>query len=365
MIQLISILKLFTLTLNIMENPTVPIHVKMPISVPEDFGQVDGTPISNKDTILSEVDTILERPPASVEYVLCTAVSNIEIFGYGLSFNSYGHSAVRYTDPDGNDIVMNIEGKVEGKPMVQFRKACDYFYGTNSNKHGTQKGAMYNRHMVTIRIEHVDPEGIKKMHEYFLELEKEGFKNHKKFNIAIGPLLNTLGNFITLPEYGNCAKWVSEGLLRAGVVTSVSMWPKSVLIDMFENYKRTKTKTTNNMNIVYYYRPEEAKRSYGTKGISFEGVAPLQPIRSFLYSDMTRYANALVYVKKGSITARPVINPFPKTPSTFRNVVNNKYVVTVSVFASCVGLRYGYKRINFAHVRKTVKDTFTFNTTQI
>lgn len=327
--------------------------------VPDDFGQVNGTSISNKLTILNEIDNILETNTPSIEYILCKPYAYFKLpFGYGFNFNSYGHSAVRYTDPDGNDIVMNIEGKVKGKPMIQFYKSSDYFYGTDENTHGSQKGAMYNRDMVGIRIENVDSNDIKKMHEYFKELSADGFEKHKKFNIAIGPILNTIGKFIPLPEYGNCAKWVSEGLLRAKVTTSVSMWPKSVLIDMFENYKKTNTKELDNMNIVYYYRPEEAKRSYGTNGLSFEGVAPLQPLRSFLYSDLTRYASALVYVKKGSIVAKPVVNPFPKPPSQFRNTVNNKYVITTSVIVSCVGIRYGYKRINFSNVKRNIKEIF-------
>lgn len=139
-----------------------------PFSVPKDFGQVDGTPISNKCTILSEIDDVLEKKSPSVEYILCKPFAYIKLpFGFGFNFNSYGHSAVRYTDSDNNDIVMNIEGKVEGKPMVQFYKASDYFYGTDPNKHGSQKGAMYNRDMVGIRIENVDPNDVKKCMNIF------------------------------------------------------------------------------------------------------------------------------------------------------------------------------------------------------
>lgn len=309
--------------------------------VPEDFGDVDGTTISNKDTILDEINGSLgktENP--SIEYILVKPFSMVNLFGFGFSYNAYGHSAVRYTTPEGKDVVMNIEGKKEGKFMVQFYGASDYLYGTDSNKTGSQKG-VYNRDMVGIRVESVSKEDIEKMHKYFLELRDQEQKHLKKFNIIFGPIMNFIGRFIPLPEYGNCAKWTSEGLKRAGVTTSVSIWPKSILIDIFENYKKTNVKRRDNMNIVYYVRPEKAKLAYGTHARPFEGVAPLQSLRSFVYSDLTKYANRYVTVGKDDTYANITINNNPKSPNAVRNILNNTYFVMGSVLVTTLMIKRG------------------------
>lgn len=334
-------------------------------SIPEDFGQVNGTPILNKNQVLAEVNKVLEKDDPSVEYILVKPFSYFPLlFGYGFNFNSYGHSAVRYKDPNGNDIVMNVEGKKEGKLMVQFYDATDYFYGTDGKSIASQKG-VYNRDMVGIRVEKLDQKDINEMHEYFLHLREQEQKYHnKKFNIALGPILNTIGNILPLPEYGNCAKWTSEGLKRAGVVTSVSMWPKSVLIDMFENYKDTKAKTKDNISIVYYESPSQAKLSYGTRDLTLELVAPLQYVRSFFYSNLKYYSNCVVRVPKDSIEAKVLLNPFPKQQSQFRNTVNNPIFIAGSVITSALLIRRGARNIGFRPIynaKMWMKNTFNKN----
>lgn len=101
-----------------------------------------------------------------------------------------------------------------------------------------------------MRIQHLPPENIEAMHRsaptcrlaalvlrltsaptrsYFLELQRAEKQRRVGFHLFIGPLLNALA--AALPWFaparlGNCAWWTSEGLLRAGAVTGVSMWPK-------------------------------------------------------------------------------------------------------------------------------------------
>ena len=233
----------------------------------DDFGLPNGTPISNKDEILNDIDLALGvNDSPSVEYIFVRSFSKINLgFGYGFTFNMFGHAAVRYIDPDGNDIVVNIEGKKKnGLPMVQFYDAKEFFYGTNPNKNGEQRG-VYNRNKVGVRVEKLDRKNIDKMHQYFCDLQTQDIDGDVGFNIAIGPFINFFRKFIPfqIPEYGNCSKWISEGLLIAGVVTKKTIWPKSIFINMYENCEETDTKTPDNLHVVYYEMPLHSILSYG------------------------------------------------------------------------------------------------------
>ena len=106
------------------------------------FGSDGGPGIANKDTILAEVCLSFLLPPLDLlsasdpslpptqvdaalgvhkppdlEYLLVRPAASFSIFGYGLSYNSYGHAAVRYRYK-GRDLVMNICGKKSNVDMV-------------------------------------------------------------------------------------------------------------------------------------------------------------------------------------------------------------------------------------------------------
>ena len=80
---------------------------------------------------LQMVDEALGRKgkPPALEYILVMPFAVLRLpFGYGISYNSYGHAAVRYTRPNGQEVVMNIVGKKNDATMVQFSKPEDYFF---------------------------------------------------------------------------------------------------------------------------------------------------------------------------------------------------------------------------------------------
>lgn len=336
--------------------------------VPDDFGSVNGTPISNLNTILKEINLSLGTAKNSdVEYILVKPFSHLKIFGYGTNYNMYGHSAVAYRLPNmypcvfcgkeygecnhTRDIVMNIEGKKDGKFMIQFYSKTEYLYGTDAKQIALQKGA-YNRDMVGIRIENVDDVDIAKMHNYFLHIRDNEKSGMKKFNIVFGPLINTINKWlfseINFPEYGNCAKWTSEGLKRAKIATSVSIWPKSILIDIFENYnKSTINYDLNNMHVVYYERPINAKLSYGKGGAPIEAVAPLQLFRSVVYGDMRAFADCIVKVPENSITAEVIRKQNPLQPDPLRNIVNNNYFIIGSCLTSILLYKRGFNILTY------------------
>ncbi len=97
-------------------------------------------------------------------------------------------------------------------------------------------------------------------------------------------------------ERGNCARWTSKGLEKAGVLTRISMWPKSIWINMFENCRKTEAKSPANVSVVAYRRIRHAKMSYGLNADPLKAVAPLQSIRSLLYWKLESFASMLCFV---------------------------------------------------------------------
>ncbi len=179
--------------------------------------------IKNKDTILDELNKSLNKKSnPSVEYLITKPYGLFRLpFGLGsISYNWFGHSALRYTTPEGKDVVVNVEAKEKGKNFIQFYDANEYLFGTTS----AQKG-IYQRDIVGLRIENVSQLDIKLMHNYIINLKLNNNNNNNdkvRFNIILGlsepyknfcknfikgPILNLFGNFINnFPEYGNCAR---------------------------------------------------------------------------------------------------------------------------------------------------------------
>lgn len=289
--------------------------------------------ISNKKTVLSEInDSLNQSKNPAIEYILVRGFVQVPLlFGYGICFNNYGHSAVRYTRPDtGEDVVMNITDSPE---LVEFINTEDYFYGIQQNG---QQEALYNREMITLRVENLPERNIIDMHNYYLSLMNQD----KRFNICFGPVYNSIRKIMfffnfKIFERGNCAKWTSEGLKRAKVVTNVSLFPKSVWINMYENHYKTDIGDIDNMNTIFYKRIRHASRSYGKDFNPIDGVAPLQGIRNILYNNLMLYCNRVVEVPQDSETA-VVTKNIRHQPNKLRNVVNNKLFICGSAISTLV-----------------------------
>lgn len=319
------------------------------MSIPEDFGKIGGTEISNKNSILDEIDNAIGCK-SKIEYILVRPTSVIRLpFGYGLAFNGYGHAALRYRLPNGKDIVMNIEGKKDGRNMVKFYSPEEYFFGLHQDNKAEQLG-IYNRDMITIRVHNVPDEKIVAMHEFFMDLHNRHSLGEAKFNIILGPLYNSIRKvFPNMAQIGNCARWTSEGLLKAGVTTNLSIWPKSIWINMFENYKDTEIKEKDNMDVVYYERIPHAYHEYGLPGDNkcIDMVSPLQSLRSISYINMYPFSRVRVNVPKSTTIARININKNPAQPSQFRNIVNSKYAIGSSTIGSLYLIGKYARKIKF------------------
>lgn len=132
--------------------------------------------------------------------------------------NPYGHSAVRYKN-DNIDTVMNISG-IRKDPMVNFIDPETYFF-MNSLGVGNQQGGIYNRSFVTIRIPIQEPQKIDRLHNFYLNLDKDNRENKVGFTLAAHIIKNWFGKSNT----GNCSYWTGLGLTHINIMNKTSSFP--------------------------------------------------------------------------------------------------------------------------------------------
>lgn len=271
--------------------------------VPADFGAKNGSPIANKDAILPAVDAALgvSRPPA-LEYIWVRPLATKKVAGFKLGPNPYGHSALRYTMPDGTQKVMNIVGAA-GRELVNFMKPQDYLYGTDNFDEGSEQGGVYNRGMVSVRIERLPDEAILKLDRYFKVLDERSERGYVKFQLAFSDVMNALGAILPghQAEKGNCARWTTMGLCAAGIMRAPSLWPKKVWIDLFKSARKA---DPSNVHVVVYRRVAHAALTYGIPGEPAGLVAPFRWLLHRRYWDLEKFADAIVEVPEGATTAQ-------------------------------------------------------------
>jgi hypothetical protein len=317
--------------------------------------------ITNKSTILEDIDKAVNKKKPSIEYIVVLPYSHFRIpfTNWGVNYNTYGHSALRYsfTDDSGkvNDITMNIEAKVDRKiatprpEIVCFYKPEDYLFTTKS-----QQGGIFNRSMISVAYYDVPNQNIKNMHNYFETLREESKHGKKKFDIILGPIINFARClFPNISERGNCAKWTSEGLKVAGVINRTHIWPKNLWITLFEKqnlgYKPT---------VVYYKNIPDCKRLYGDPSNIISQTAPFQYIRDLTYRNPSSFADCIVSVPSGTSTAEIQINPNPIQPSPTRNIVNHPaFIITNVTLTSLLFFRYGKRIRNHIRCRRKYKSS--------
>jgi hypothetical protein len=206
--------------------------------------------ISNKATVLSEIDHALGRSqPPALEYLYVQPAVTFRFSTNSASAqNPYGHAAIRYTYK-GEQIVMNIVGRVPGLPLVNFLSAEDYLYGDplRTQEIGSEQGGAYMRSIVGLRIENWPEENIEKLHHYYQQVKQRNMVKEANFSLMWLPLLNALRIF---GEKGNCAYWTSKGLVEAKLLKRATMWPKYIFLKLFLQEGRAVEE--GNMNIVLY-----------------------------------------------------------------------------------------------------------------
>lgn len=153
-------------------------HLSVPVkNVPTNFGGRDGPCITNKDTILRDIDIALGRDsPPNLEVILTEHIAHVSsplTRFLHRTLLRFGHVAVRYTTSDGQQRVFNIMGDFDepDASMVNFVPPKEYMFGTAGFDTFSQQGGVYNRPFVGVRIERVAAGAIDAMHAYFIALD--------------------------------------------------------------------------------------------------------------------------------------------------------------------------------------------------
>ena len=179
------------------------------------------------------------------------------------SVNPYGHSAIRYIDPDtGEDTVMNVCGQ-KGKKLINFIPTHEYLF-TDVFHEGNEQGGVFNRSFLGVRIENVPKEKMRELHNTYKELLEKQDKGEIKFFLLPLSFFNPIRRLLGLPMVGNCSHWTTIGLKKVGLLPRTYNWPLLVYFELIRAQMANKFKS---LNIVSYL------------GLTY----PVEPAGSFIY----------------------------------------------------------------------------------
>jgi Vacuolar protein sorting-associated protein 62 len=272
----------------------------------ETFGRENGEELINKQTILDDIDRALGATgPPALELVFTEPYALTSMMN--LTTNPYGHIGVRYTHPrTGKSVVMNVVGFAKNTPMINFVDAADFYFGTCEWAGANEQGGVYNRTFHSIRIERLPALAIERLHEAYVALHKRWKGGEACYSLIMSPIRNWLAGE---ESAGNCAFWVSLGMLQAGLVHETSVWPKRLFINVFELWARAEQmQLVSNVHIVAYHRIDGA-HSYGAGYDATSWVRPGSWRATRLYKSLSSLADVSVRVPPGSRRAVVVHHP--------------------------------------------------------
>lgn len=106
--------------------------------------------------------------------------------------------------------VINISG-TKSDNLVNFYKPEQYLF---ENTDIADQGGIWNRNIVSVRIEDVEDWQIEDLDHYFQKLYRRNKKQYSaKFSLIFSPVYNVLrwlGNISGMAERGNCAYFTSS-----------------------------------------------------------------------------------------------------------------------------------------------------------
>lgn len=260
----------------------------------DDFGKLNGSTITNKSTILDDIDKALgcTKPP-DIEFLFVETFPKITIFGFDIPSLPFGHAVVRYTYK-GEQKIMNIIGYNSKYPMVNFSHPEDYLFGRDDNLPNPQ-GGIYNRQFVSVRFEKYDPQKIEWMDNFFSKLAVQDKEGAVEFSFGLFPIFNVIRDYLpfSIAKSGNCSYWASKGLVHAGLLYKPNIWPKSIWIQLFE---KEGAKNQKNMHVVVYKNAKKSHRTYG----SSNNLPVLRPttffnlVHNIAYYDLEQFADVII-----------------------------------------------------------------------
>jgi len=165
-----------------------------------------------------------------------------------------------------------------------------------------------------------------------------------------GAMADTLRLIFGLGETGitgNCSNWVSQALLLGGVARRLHTFPKAIVVDMVEHLlldrrkRDAATGRTPQVRLIYLDRANEfrqPKPSRVRRQVWPALVAPFYWLKSWLYWDLRRFADATV-----TIEARPAqdgggVTAAIRTGAGYRPWWSREYLLARSFHSIVIGL---------------------------
>jgi len=267
--------------------------------------------LANKGSILDELDRSLgySAPPA-VEFIFVENV--LPDFGSSWIGLGFGHAALRYTLPSGEQRLVNITrggaGGVEtSTPLVQFfEDPADYLFGTEG------QGGIFSRSICLVRVQHWDPDSVLAM-DHWLRGVAHAFQRENEHALArvsfnhCGALMDALRLIFGLEEQGitgNCSNWTSNALLLGGLTKRQHSFPKAIVADMVDHLILDRERNQGRqggVHVAYLDRAGGLRRPVPSKlrrRAWHSMVAPFYFLKTWLYWDLRRFADVVVCVER-------------------------------------------------------------------
>lgn len=313
--------------------------------------------LRNKATILSDIDTFLgyDGPP-TIEYVFVENV--LPDFGVRCAGVAFGHAAVRYTLPTGEQRVVNITrggaGGVETEtPLVQiYEDPADYLFGVNG-----QRG-IFARSICLVRVHAWDEDSVLAMDHWFKGVahafQRENAEATAKVGFGhCGAMADTLRLILGFGETGitgNCSNWISQALVLGGVAKRLHTFPKAIVVDMLEHLlldRRRQDKAggqSPRVRIVYLERANEFRQPKPSRvrGLRWgAAVAPFYWLKTWLYWDLRRFADATVSIEARSAEAGGGVGAVIRPGAAYRPWWSREYSLarwfhSIVIFVICL-----------------------------
>mmetsp|Transcript_5052 Transcript_5052/g.14881 ORF Transcript_5052/g.14881 Transcript_5052/m.14881 type:complete len:386 (+) Transcript_5052:23-1180(+) len=271
---------------------------------------VPETYLLNKASCLRELDAALGHSgPPAVEYVFVESL--LPDFGNRWVGVGFGHAAVRYTLPSGQQRLVNVTrggaGGVESDtPLVQiYEDPADYYFGSNGN------GGIFSRSVCLVRVQHWDADSVLAMDHWFrgvahaFQRVNEDAQAKVGFNHC-GALLDTARVVLGLSETGitgNCSNWTSQAMVLGGLSKRIHSFPKAILVDMVDHLLLDRARKDADkareplVQIAYLDRAGQLRRpkpSSVRHAVWHSMVAPFYLLKTWLYWVLCRYGDVIV-----------------------------------------------------------------------
>jgi hypothetical protein len=276
-----------------------------------ELGERDGPAISNKDEIFGDLWQQLGRGrPVAVVGVVRGSTP------FGHAFVAYERAAEGAAELTVANIVWSDE--VE---MVNFLPLAEYLFGTSHWRAGNPERGAYNRDFILVPVFDRVGVDLRGLDAYFTDLQQRAREGTAHFDLLTSRIRNWWSSWnpfsVTLralgvkrwKERGNCARWVSEGLMAGGILRRNTAWPPRILVRLLSGRSRI---FPTRLAVVCVPRIRHAKQTSRVDPDIPLRTNPLAWLRNLIhvrsendrrFRDYNALADAVIVVRGGSTRA--------------------------------------------------------------